>query len=217
MAFIKHSLLVLAALLLVACGATSKKDETPEDVSVEGEGAAEAPLVLIPNPYLANKPSIPGRAKEEFARATAAMSAKEWKQADGMLRLMTETYPQLAGPWVNMGICEYHLEDLGTAEASLQKAIEINPTNMDAYTWLGFVYREQGKFVEAEKTYLAALQVWPHHADSHRNLGILYDLYMGRFEEALKHYKMLQRILPEEDRQVKGWILDLERRLASSE
>ncbi|SMF11762.1 Tetratricopeptide repeat-containing protein [Alteromonadaceae bacterium Bs31] len=226
MEFIKiypKALIVFMTLLFVACGGGIKDDAGKHDDAQGGEqrsGGAEStevadvPLELIPNPYLANTPSVSRKAKEEFASATVAMDAKQWKQAEGLLRLMTETYPKLSGPYVNLGISLYQLQDLEGAEQSLQTAISVNGSNMDAYTWLGTLYREQGRFEDAEQAYLAALAVWPHHAESHRNLGILYDLYMGRFEEALQHYKMLQRLSPEEDRQVKGWIKDLERRLA---
>jgi len=211
--------LVLLALLITGCGGgvkddTAVEDQADADVAATGDEAAPGePFVLIPNPYLVDPPKIPGRAKQEFAQALEAMNAKQWKQAEGMLRLMTESYPDLSGPFVNLGICQYRLEDPEAAEASFLQAIAVNANNMDAYTWLGTLYREQGRFEDAEQVYLKALEVWPHHAASHRNLGILYDLYMGRFDEALQHYKMLQKILPEEDRQVKGWIIDLERRL----
>lgn len=226
MAFIKtiqYGFLLIGLLGLVACGGAQKKDDLPAEQRAMGaeDGAdpveGEAPLVLIPNPYLANPPSVPGRAKDEFAKAVVAMDASQWKAAEGMLTLMTEAYPSLSGPYVNLGICLSHLEQWDNAEAALKKAIEVNPTNMDAYTALGVLYREQGKFTDAEQTYLAALDVWPHHTESHRNLGILYDLYMGQFGAALEHYNMLQRLLPEQDRQVKGWIIDLERRLTDME
>lgn len=218
--YVQQGLLLIGLLGLVACGGTQKKEnipaEEPRPTALE-EGAdnvaGEAPLVLISNPYLSNPPSVPGRAKDEFANAVSAMNANQWKDAEGMLTLMTETYPSLSGPYVNLGVCLYHREKWDDAEAALKKAITVNKTNMDAYTALGVLYREQGKFTDAEQTYLAALSVWPHHAESHRNLGILYDLYMGKFTPALEHYKMLQRLLPEENRQVKGWVIDLERRL----
>ena len=206
----------IITVIFAGCSGAPKKAEHAQDqTAAEGEqdGGGEPPMILIANPYLDGKPSIPAKAKEEFAKATVAMNAGQWGQAEGLLRLMTETYPQLSGPFVNLGISLYNLERVDEAETALKQAIVVNSTNMDAYTWLGYLYREQGRFSEAEQNYLAALEIWPHHSDSHRNLGILYDLYMGRFDEALKHYQMLQRILPEEDRQVKGWIMDLQRRL----
>ena len=45
-----------------------------------------------------------------------------------------------------------------------------------------------GRFSEAEQSYTKALAVWQHDADTHRNLGILYELYMGRLLEAQQHY-----------------------------
>ena len=38
-------------------------------------------------------------------------------------------------------------------------------------------------------------------------------LYLGRLTEALASYRQYQALQSEEDRRVKGWVMDLERRL----
>lgn len=80
------------------------------------------------------------------------------------------------------------------------------------YNERGIALREQGKFAEAEQAYLDALGQREAHPDSHRNLGILYDLYMGSTDQALLHFNRYQDLTGEEDRRVAGWIADLERR-----
>jgi len=219
---------ILASGLLTGCGGSPTKPDAKADQqtgdaagskAVAGSSASKGvqlpPLALIPNPYLKNKVNVPSKAKEEFAKAQAAMKAKKYKTAAGLWTLMTETYPKLSGPYVNLGIASWRLDNVDEAENAFTFAIETNKHNMDAYTQLGVLYREQGKFAEAEKVYLAALEVWPHHLDSVLNIGVLYDLYMGRFEEALHYYVLSQRIVSEPNRKVKGWIVDLERRIAA--
>lgn len=223
MIFIKHYkiiLLVLFGLLVVACGGSptkpaKKADQQPEQEAIAA-GEELPPLELIPNPYLQSRGNVPAQAKQEFARAQAAMEAKKYQQAEGLWALMTETYPKLSGPYVNLGIARWQLGKFEEAEKAFKSAIETNKNNMDAYSQLGIMYRDQGKFIDAEQTYLAALQVWPHHRDSVLNLAILYDLYMGRLGDALQYYRLSQRLLPEPDKKVKGWIVDLERRLESA-
>jgi len=205
---------MLMASVLWGCSGVLKKAPLDAEPAVSETPAVEVALEILPNPYLATKPSVPDKAKDEFAQATEAMNAEQWSKAEGILVLMTETWPNLSGPYVNLGIAQYRQSHLAQAEDSLKGAIHVNAANMDAYTWLGVLYREQGRFNDAEANYKAALAIWPHHVDSLRNLGILYDLYLGRFDEALVQYKLLQRVLPEESRQLKGWVRDLERRLA---
>ena len=48
-------------------------------------------------------------------------------------------------------------------------------------------------------------------------LIILYDLYLGKKNQALEHYHLYQALLAQPDRQVSGWIADVTRQLASSE
>lgn len=220
--FQKFCVLMLFAFL-AACGGLPSKPGGKSEKAVEksSESSADAgevlePLELIPNPYLKNKKSVPAKAKQEFARGHAAMKAKKYQQAVGIWTLMTETYPKLAGPYVNLGIANWRLGNNTEAENAFKFAIETNRYNMDAYAQLGILYREQGKFIDAEQTYLQALQVWPHHLDSIINLGVLYDLYMGRLSDALPYYRLSQRVAPEPSKQMKGWIVDLERRIAAA-
>ncbi|WP_188152425.1 tetratricopeptide repeat protein [Teredinibacter waterburyi] len=223
--------LIVLLVFLQACQSLPKNDQA--DASAVKKGDTEqsvdasvaldeaVPLVLIPDPYQSQQSNVSAQAKADFATALTAMNAKKWKQAEQMLTLLAATYPELSGPHVNLGIVQSELGERGKAELSFRRAIVINPANMDAYTHLGVLYRETGRFAEAEQVYLDALAAWPHHIASHRNIGILYDLYMGRLAEALPHYQMAQRLITltseKPDRKLKGWIVDLERRLAASE
>lgn len=208
-------LVVLGVVFLAACSANTPKDDVEEELPViEGEAAVggEAPaFVLIPNPYTPG--NVPEQAKREYAKVKELMLAKKWKQAVGLLSLMVETYPTLSGPYINLGIAYHQLEQLENSEKALKFAIETNAQNLDAYTQLGFLYREMGRFDEAEESYKKALAIWPHHLPSTTNLGILYDLYMGRFDDALVYYELSQNISGGENRQLKGWIVDLKRRM----
>ncbi|VUD53531.1 hypothetical protein TDB9533_01853 [Thalassocella blandensis] len=214
--------LMALIVLITACEGMGKKPESDqadpeksEGLTQEGDaqdGAAATPsFVVLPNPYQAGE--VPSQAKKEYKKVKALMEKKKWKDAEGALQLMTTTFPTLSGPYINLGIVYQALGQPDEAEKALQFAIETNPQNLDAYTQLGVLYREEGRFNDAEQIYLAALKIWPHHLPSTLNLGILYDLYMGRFEDAMKYYELSQNISGGEDRQLKGWIADLSRRM----
>lgn len=205
----KKSLAFVTLLVLLGgCATTDKKatDDTAESV----EAKSSQTFIVLPSPYQPGEVPIP--AKNEYAKIKALMEAKKWEQAKGLLDLMIATYPTLSGPYINLGIAHHELGELDAAERALQFAIQTNALNFDAYTRLGLLYREQGRFTDAEKIYLEALSHWPHHLPSVTNLGIIYDLYMGRFDEALKYYELALNIAGGEDRQIQGWIIDLKRR-----
>jgi tetratricopeptide (TPR) repeat protein len=92
-----------------------------------------------------------------------------------------------------------------------EQRVANDPANPAAYNRYGIFLREQGRFAEAEQVYLDALAVDDSCADTHRNIGILYDLYRGEREQALQHYYSYQQLTGEDDRTVSGWIADLER------
>lgn len=75
----------------------------------------------------------------------------------------------------------------------------------------GIRHREAGDFDRAAATYLKALGEDENAAMTHLNLGILYDLYLGKPGRALYHYTEYQFLTGGEDRTVLGWIRDLER------
>lgn len=207
---------MLSCLLAVAgCASNEKKKNQPAPPEPAAEMATGASLVAIPNPYLAQDVKTPPAAQTAFRNALVAMQSEDWSVAEKQLRDLHQKYPELSGPLVNLGIVQWRQNKLDEADKMFAQALTVNPINNDAYVQYGFFLRDQGRFADAEKVYLKALKVWPHNAAAHRNLGILYDLYMGKFEAALKHYEMVLRLSSEPNKEVEGWIIDLKRRLAS--
>ena len=216
--YLRAIVVLMLLISLSACENMGKKadgekqaEETEQPAEGEVEGEAKPSFIVLPNPYQPGE--VPSQAKKEYKKVKSLMEKKKWQEAEGALQLMTTTFPNLSGPYINLGIVYQELNQPEEAEKAFKFAIETNPQNLDAYTQLGVLYREQGRFEDAEKVYLAALKIWPHHLPSTLNLGILYDLYMGRFEEAMKYYELSQNISGGDDRQLKGWIADLNRRM----
>ncbi len=73
-----------------------------------------------------------------------------------------------------------------------------------------------GMFDESLAAYKKSLKLDHDYALAHRNIGILYDLYLQLPEQALNHYKKYLQLTSEPDKQVNNWIIDLERRTGSS-
>jgi Flp pilus assembly protein TadD len=126
-------------------------------------------------------------------------------------QVMTQSYPDLPGPYTNLGIVYRNQNQLAESEAALAKATE--RASWDAQTWTeyGVTLRLAGKFPEARSAYEHAIAVNPSHAPAHRNLGVLLDLFLDdpvTAQSELETYKTLTG----EDKPVSGWIAELRAR-----
>ncbi len=63
------------------------------------------------------------------------------------------------------------------------------PEEPAAYNSRGILYRDNGEFKKAEADYQKSITLKPDFSDAFLNLGILYELYLGKPGDALKNYK----------------------------
>lgn len=166
-----------------------------------------------PNPYLQNPQKLSDQVQVSFNDAVAAMQQKNWDRAETTLKQLAEKNPKLSGIYLNLGIVYRNKGDAVKAAAEFNRAITANPKNLDAYNQLAVLKRESGDFSAAENLYQKALSVWPFYPEGHKNIAILYDLYLSKPEQALPHYQAYQQLLTAPDKQVDSWIAELQRRL----
>jgi tetratricopeptide (TPR) repeat protein len=209
---------LVSVLVLVGCSAgPGKKTNTAGDDATPNIAAAGASILpagpVTPNPYLQNKPSVSRQVQQNFTDATRAMRNKQWAQAESLLQKVIAENNKLSGAYLNLGLVYHAQKEDKRAEQAFNDAIAANHTNLDAYNQLAILQRESGNFSGAEENYKKALSLWPFHPESHKNIAILYDLYMGKSAEALPHYEAYLQLLGGEDKQATSWIADLQRRL----
>jgi tetratricopeptide (TPR) repeat protein len=209
---------VLVSLsVLVGCSAgAGKKAKTASGDAATTVAAGTSILPAgpaTPNPYLQNKPSVSRSVQQNFTDATRAMRNKQWVQAESLLQKVIAENSKLSGAYLNLGLVYRAQKEDKLAEQAFNDAIAANHTNLDAYNQLAILQREAGNFSGAEANYKKALSLWPFHPESHKNIAILYDLYMGKSAEALPHYEAYLQLLGGEDKQATSWIADLQRRL----
>ena len=158
-------------------------------------------------------PALPG----DYDKALVLMQSGDYQSALPVLLDFVGRNPQLAGPYINLGIAYQHTDQDEAAMEALKKAVELNPAAAAAHHQLGILYREQGDFESALNAYDKALKLDAGYALVHRNIGILYDLYLGQPALALEHYKRYQELAAEPDPSVDRWLVDLERRSGSAQ
>jgi len=158
---------------------------------------------------------IPAAAQKQFDNALAALKSGQTSAAQSALQQLTRDYPSLAAPWINLGLIELKAGRNDAALNYFQQAVNHDAKSAVAQSYLGLGLRQAGKFKEAESAYLAALGADANYAQAHYNLGVLYDLYLQRPEQAVEQYESYQALLGTPDAKVASWIKDLKARLNS--
>lgn len=207
-------ILVILISLLAACSSSPEKKSSKKSrgSSVIAEGSILPSGPATPNPYLQDAPSVSKTISSQFTSAQNAMRNQQWSQAENLLLQIIAANDKLSGAHLNLANVYAAQKEKDKAETSYEMAIMSNSKNLDAYNQFAIFKREQGDFAGAENLYKQAINVWPFHAASHKNIAILYDLYMGKPEQALPHYEAYFQLVGD-DKQAASWIADLQRRL----
>src|SRR5690349_13787187 len=187
---------------------------TPADPTAAPVATAAPAPPASPAPAAYNPPKPPARATSEYARALGPMRSDP-TQASLEFQVMTQSYPDLPGPYANLGLLYRNANQLTEAEAAFQKAAEHAPWDAATWTEYGVTLRQAGKFAEARTAYEKALALNPNYAPAHRNLGVLLDLYLEDSVAAQSEFETY-KTLTGEDKPVSGWLAELRSRNKSA-
>ena len=72
--------------------------------------------------------------------------------------------------------------------ADFDKAIEINPSDADAYYNRGVAYGHKGQHDKAISDYSKAIEINPRHAFAYYNRGLIYGKHKGQHEQAISDF-----------------------------
>jgi len=190
---------LLATLLALAAGCASGPSRAPSSEQAAQPSAAEA------------------AATTSQAEAVTLMQAGELEQAEQILLMLHEDFPQYSGPVLNLAILNRRLEREEQAMRYLQRALEINPTNAAALNEMGVTLRQAGRFDEAANYYQQAIVADPSYGPAYLNYGILLDLYLDQPDMALAHYEQYFELRSGQDERVGRWIAELRLRIKSEQ
>lgn len=203
----------------------TKTLEAAQDLTAEQMRIVK--LEAQPNLYFAGSPLPPEAAAALFEQAIEAKQQNEFDRAETLFTQLTQDFPNLSGPFMQLGDLvlnrqkidadsneEQFQAALSSAANYYQQAISANQHNYFAQNRLAKIYREQGQFELAESHYKQAIDSWPAFDKAYLNLGILYDLYLGKKVLALRQYETYQGLQANPGRKVNGWIADMKRQIA---
>jgi tetratricopeptide (TPR) repeat protein len=206
---------LLAPALILGCASNPPK-ATTEPVDAR-PGVREASVVQDPGGFtITQSVDAPSEVRADYEKAVRLLKEEKYEPGIALLLKVTERAPDLTAAHIDLGIAYARTGDLDHAEASLGKALELNPRHPDALNELGLVQRRKGEFAKARASYEAALAQYADFHYAHRNLAILCDLYLGDTACALEHYEAYSRMVPN-DADVVKWIADLRNRKSHQE
>jgi tetratricopeptide (TPR) repeat protein len=197
-ALLLAALAATLATTLAACGGPAARPDPAAAVAAGPDPAAQA----------------------RYGEALAALQAGDAAQAEAGLQALVEQYPQYAGPMVNLALLRARRGELAPASGLLEKAVTVCANCAPSWNALGVVQRQQGRFAEAEQSYLKAIAADGGYANAYFNLGVLYELYLQRPDMALEQYAQFRERVVADDPaggDVDKWIADLKRRSKSVE
>jgi len=149
-----------------------------------------ASAYLVQNPLSETAHKIVGM--NEYMLGKPEEALREVKRA-------TELAPNDADAFYYLGRLHFSTDKLAGALSDFQKALELDPASLRTENQLGQTYEALGRWPEAERVYLKAIEMersqakkseWPYF-----NLGVLY-LNTMRAEEAVAYLQEALRLNP---------------------
>ncbi len=189
--------LVLATLLF-AFGCSTSGTTRPAPIEVRDESGFT----------ITERVRAGARTRSDFKSALSRLEEGDYESGIALLLGVTEAVPDATSAHINLAIAYGLAGDLDSAEASIGKALILNPRHPVAHNELGIVYRKTGRFEQARASYEEALSLYPDFHFARRNLAILCDVYLSDVGCAMENYELYTAAVPE-DETAAMWVADL--------
>jgi Flp pilus assembly protein TadD len=197
---VRRAAVLVAASFLSAC--TTSGTTRPAQVETQDESGFT----------ITEEVRVSAGVRADFERAMRLLEQEEYDSGIALLHELTEAAPNVTTAHLDLGIAYGRAGDLERAEASVKRALELNPRHPVAHNELGILYRKTGRFKKARKSYEKALAVYPGFHFARRNLAILCDVYLADIKCAMEHYELYTQAVPD-DEAAAMWIADLRNRV----
>ncbi|MFQ6032562.1 MAG: tetratricopeptide repeat protein, partial [Candidatus Zixiibacteriota bacterium] len=139
------------------------------------------------DPSVAEAHLLRGKACQDLGKFAEALNSYETYE-----KLLTEQNYEWeerdADYWVRKGQVQVEIGDstlIASAIASLTKAIELDSTKINAYSYLGSALYKQKKYAEAVPFFKKKIEADPENANAYMNLALCY-LQLKQYEEAVE-------------------------------
>jgi tetratricopeptide (TPR) repeat protein len=121
------------------------------------------------------------RARMLYRRAKALYTQKQYGEAVPFLDEAVSLDPNKPPYFLMLGLCQMNLPALRrAAEKSLQKVIDQEPWNVEAYMAMGLLFLSENQVIRAESFFRKVLSLNPEHALAKKKLQELMDSHTDK-------------------------------------
>lgn len=196
--------ILLSVIIFAGCSATTKPQRKTANIEIhEAVG-----FTIIEEVHVSDADRL------KYDEALRVLREGSLDRGIAILEEVAEAAPLVTAPRIDLGIAYHRQGNLQAAEANLLQALELNANHPVAHNELGIVYRKAGRFLDAKRSYEAAISVYPGYHHARRNLAILCDLYLADLDCALDQYEAYMATVPA-DAEASMWITDLQNRMGN--
>lgn len=115
--------------------------------------------------------------------------------AIGNVQKALELEDSLSPIYTTYGVLLIEMGEYEMANQQLEKALSLDPKNVEAYRARARAFMAQERSNEAEATYRKAIEMKPGYWAGYAELGVFYS-QAGRFEDAAEQFKIVTELTP---------------------
>lgn len=191
--------------LALAYRGLGNRDKAEEHLRLRG--TVELPPV---DPLLGEIAGLLQNAAAFEARASQALGARQWSEAETNLKKAVELAPGNAFSRLNLGTALYMQGKADAALEQYREAVRLSPTLARAHFAIGVLMDERGQDGEAIKAFDAAIVSDPTYAEARFSLANALRRN-GRVQESLSQYAEVLRLDPAVSQASFGYAMGLVR------
>ncbi len=112
------------------------------------------------------------------------------------LRSLANMNPGKADGWIALGNALMDTQQFSEAIDAYQKALALDPKNVNVRVDMGTCMRGTGKYEAAVAEFRKAIKIAPSHPNAHRNLGVVLAFDLNDREGAMKEFQTYLELAP---------------------
>ena len=133
-----------------------------------------------------------GQGNQVVAPPAVVKSAEEIKHLETLVR----ENPKNGNGWIALGNAQMDAQRFADAVIAYQRALELDPRNVDVRVDMGTCYRGVGQPEKALEEYRKALKMKPDHLNANRNSGVVLAFDLNRRAEGVKMFEKYLALAP---------------------
>ncbi len=189
---------------------TALKHKGPADKIYNALGRLYLERGKLPNALDAFKNALKHEKSRTALINLANISLKAGQKEDALkyFRMLEDDMEAVAGDAAinyNMGVFLYKTGYNSEALGRFNKAVELDPKNLSAFLAKAQTLLRLGRYEEAVEAFKKTSELNPADPMPYRNMGIIYELYMEDYKNALNQYRAHLSMGPPSGDEVKAW------------